>query len=76
MPLYDWQERVAEIALALYQNGETMTFDKLADELGQNPRLMGRRVGNTWKAMMDEGREDEAEAIAQAFTGSNGKYAY
>ena len=76
MPLYDWQERVAEIALALYQNGETMTFNELAAELGHKPKLMGRRVGCAYKAMLDEERYEEASAIAQAFTDSEGDYAY
>ena len=72
----DWQERVAEIALELYQNCETMTFNELAAELGHKTKLMGRRVGSAYKAMLDEGRYEEASAIAQAFTDSEGGYAY
>lgn len=40
MPLYDWQERVAEIAMELCQDDETMTFDKLADGWGRMLRRM------------------------------------
>ena len=72
----DWQERVAAIAMALYENNETMTFNELAAELGHKPKLMGRRVGSTYKAMLDEERYEEASAIAQAFTDSEGGYAY
>lgn len=71
-----WQERVAAIAMALYENNETMTFNELAAELGHKPKLMGRRVGSAYKAMLDEERYEEASAIANAFTDGNGDYAY
>ena len=73
---YEWQERVAEIALELYQNGETMTFNSLAEALGEEPKLMGRRLARAYKAMLDEERYEEAGAIANAFTDGNGDYAY
>ena len=73
---YDWQERVAEIALGLCQNDGKMTFNELAAELGHKTKLMGRRVGSAHKAMLDEGRCEEADAIAKAFTDSEGGYAY
>lgn len=76
MPLYDWQERVAEIALELYQNCETITYDALAEALGEEPKLMERRVGCAYKAMLDEERYEEAGAIAQVFTDSVGGYTY
>ncbi len=69
-------ERIAEIACDLVAKGITWSFDELAFELGQNPRLMGRRVGSAYKAMMDEGREEEAAAIANAFVDKFGNYCY
>lgn len=69
-------ERIAEIACELVEKGETWSFDELASELGQNPRLMGRRVGAAYKAMKDEGRDEEADAIANAFVDKFGNYCY
>lgn len=72
----DMCERIAQIASDLVAAGETWTFDELAAELGHKPRLMGRRVGSAYKAMKDEGRDDEADDIANAFVDKDGNYHY
>lgn len=69
-------ERIAAIACDLVAKGETWSFDELAAELGQDSRLMGRRVGSAYKAMRDEKRYDEADAIAKAFVDKFGNYCY
>lgn len=69
-------EQIADIAANLMAEGETWSFNHLADELGQNPRLMGRRVGSAYKAMRDEGRYEDANNIANAFVDKRGNYCY
>lgn len=49
-------ERIAAIAVRCCDDGERMTFNELADELGQSRRFMGQRVGHAAQAMDDEGR--------------------
>lgn len=71
-----WQEEIAEIAMSLWEEGEKMTFNQLADQLGHKRQLMGNRVGSAYKVMKDEGRHEAAVAIAETFVDSNGNRAW
>lgn len=71
-----WQEEIADIAMNLVEEGKTMTFEALAEELDHQPRLMARRVGSAHSVMWKNGRYQEAEAIAKAFTDKRGRYSY
>jgi len=83
------KEFIKDLALDLKSKGEKMIAPDLCDELnkkgyttdsGNSFDRQGRGIykllSGTYKTLKDQGKNDEAEAVAEAFTKPDGNYAF
>lgn len=83
------KEFIKNLALDLRSKGEKMKAPDLCDELNNkiyttdsgNPfdregRGIYKLLSGTYKTLKDQGKNNEAEAVAEAFTKPDGTYAF
>lgn len=68
-------EEIHQIAIEVCGNNSKMTFNELADRLGQDHRMMGLRVGRAWCYFKDRNDCGACSVISAAFVDANGKSA-